>query len=245
MPILNPTYQSDGVTLYRGDCKDILSYLPKIDYYVVTDPPYGINVQTAYHTKGRGELVKSNDYKTIEGDNKPYDPTLVLIYNNLVLFGANYYSDKLSTNGSWHVWDKLNGIKSSREEGFNDNSDCEFIWSSKPGASRVFRHRWNGAMKDSERGDRRVHPTQKPVELLVRLIRYFTNKDDVILDPYLGSGTTAIACMRTNRKCVGIEIEEDYIQISIKRLKDEAGGNFVSSLERKRRRSGKRKVTSA
>jgi len=207
------------VQLYHGDCLDILPTLAdgSVDA-VVTDPPYGIGIRTSYAKCQRGSLVQCNDFKPIVGDDKPFDPTPFIGDATTVLFGANYYADKLPPEGRWYVWDKLDGLTSKRSIGFNDNSDCEFIWISKPGASRILRHRWMGAMKASEHNIRRVHPTQKPVALMTQIIKHITNPGDTILDPFMGSGTTGVACVQTGRNFIGIEIDAGYYAIAEKRI---------------------------
>ena len=116
-------------------------------------------------------------------------------------------------------WDKLDGLKSKREFGFNDNSDCELIWTNRNAATRIIRHRWMGAMKASEHNKKRVHPTQKPVELILSIIKMLKIKG-TILDPFMGSGTTGVACVQTGCNFIGIEIDPDYYAIAEKRIKE-------------------------
>jgi site-specific DNA-methyltransferase (adenine-specific)/modification methylase len=204
-------------TLYHGDCLEIIPTLGLANVVLISDPPYGIGVKTNYKSRKRGALAECNDFEPIIGDDKPFDPTPLLVFPVVVLFGANYYHDKLS-GGSWHVWDKLDGLKSKRELGFNDNSDCEFIWSSEPGASRIYHHRWMGAMKGSENGQRRIHPTQKPVALMVQIINRHTVPGQIVIDPYMGSGSTGVACAETGRKFIGIEKNLDYFRMAKNRI---------------------------
>ena len=205
--------------LIHGDCLEILPTLAagSVDA-VVTDPPYGIGVKTNYAERGRGALARCNDYKPIIGDDKPFDPTPFLEFDTVILFGANYYADKLPISGGWIIWDKVDGLPSKRPVGFNDNSDCEMIWTNIGNAARIVKHRWMGAMKASENGDRRIHPTQKPIKLMTRIIEYWTNPGDTILDPFMGSGTTGVACAQTGRSFIGIEIDENYFKIAEKRI---------------------------
>lgn len=207
-------------TLYHGDCLEVMErsgFWPAERVVLVTDPPYGIGVSTNYKSRGRGALAKCNDFTPIIGDDRPFDPTPFLVFPVAVMFGANHYCGGL-VGGSWHVWDKTDGLQSQREVGFNDNSDCEFIWVNKPGASRIFRHRWMGAMKASEQGQRRVHPTQKPVALMLRLIDAYTLPGDTVLDPFMGSGTTGVACAELDRNFIGIEKDATYYEIARSRI---------------------------
>ena len=202
-----------------GDCLEVMRTLPagSVDA-VITDPPYGIGLQTNYASRKRTALAACNDFLPIAGDDKPFDPRPFLPFPVVVLFGANYYADRLPPSGGWVVWDKLNGLSSKRAWGFNDNSDCELIWTNQGNAARLIPHRWMGAMKESEGNERRVHPTQKPIALMAELIKQYTQPGDLILDPFCGSGTTGVACVQTGRRFIGIEIDEGYATIARARI---------------------------
>ena len=207
-------------SLYLGDCLEYMKSMPdKSVDAVITDPPYGIGIKANYAERGRGALAECNNFKQIIGDNIPFNPSPFLSYPTVVMFGSDHYYEKLS-GGSWHVWDKLDGLVSDREVGFNDNSDCEFIWCNQLGATRLFRHRWMGAMKKSEQQERRIHPTQKPVSLMMQIIKYFTNPTDTIFDPFMGSGTTGVAAIQLGRNFIGCEIVPTYYAIAEKRIKE-------------------------
>jgi DNA modification methylase len=207
--------------LHLGDCLDIMRSLPDgcVDA-VITDPPYGIALATNYKQRKRGALAPCNNFAPIVGDREPFDPTPFLSFPVVVLFGANYFAKRLPDSGAWLVWDKLDGLTSKRDVGFNDNSDCELLWTNQGRAARLFRHRWMGAMKGSEQTERRVHPTQKPIALMVQLVKHYTNPGDTILDPFMGSGTTGVACVQTGRNFIGIEIDPTYYAIAEKRIAD-------------------------
>jgi site-specific DNA-methyltransferase (adenine-specific)/modification methylase len=211
--------ETEQYSLYLGDCLEVMREFDdnSVDA-VITDPPYGIDVATNYAERKRTALAQCNNFKPIVGDDKPFDPKPFLKFPVVALFGANYYSEKLPPSGGWIVWDKLDGLVSQREIGFNDNSDCEFIWTNKGNAARIIRHRWMGAMKGSEQTVARVHPTQKPVVLMKKLIKYLTDPGDVVFDPYLGSGTTGVACAQLGRRFIGVEIDPDYFEIARKRI---------------------------
>lgn len=212
-------YYSDAlITLYHGDC---LSYLPALAFdAIITDPPYGMNLKTDYKARKRGALAECNNFPLIVGDDKPFDPEPFLKFKTVILFGANWYADKLPISGAWLVWDKLNGLTSKRDVGFNDNSDCELAWTNKGKAVRLLRHRWMGMLKDSEQTERRVHPTQKPVALMEQIIKAYTKEGDTVCDPYMGGGSTGIACVRTGRRFIGVEISEEYCAIAKQRIQD-------------------------
>ncbi len=206
---MKPYYERAGITIYHGDCREILPELPKVDL-VLTDPPYGIGY---VHGDGGGCLARSTVFNRVPvaGDDAPFDPSPWLEFNDVVLWGANHFASRLPDSGRWLVWDKRDGICS------NDESDCEMAWVKGGGTARLIRHLWNGMLKDSERGVRRVHPTQKPVSVMTWCLSFFPNAQ-TILDPFMGSGTTLVAAKMLNRKAIGIEIEEKYCEIAALRL---------------------------
>lgn len=212
---MTPYYDHAGITIYHGDCGDILPHLPPVDL-VLTDPPYGI----AYNPGGRGRgwtrgVKTFSEKDLIHDDNKPFNPEhLLALEVDLILWGANHFADKLPAKPSWLVWDK-------RQEGLsNDFADCEMAWCSMGFPARMFRHLWYGAFRKSERGERRLHPTQKPLALMKWCLSFVEN-GETVLDPYAGSGTTLVAAKELGRKAIGIEIEEKYCEIAAKRLSQE------------------------
>ena len=210
---MKPYYQDESVTIYHGDCREIVLPLNPSDL-VLTDPPYGVKLNTKYAKASRGPLSGAHDYPPVYGDNEPFNPqNYPLAYDNVVLWGANYYADKLPPSGQWLVWDKRDGV------GYNDQADCELAWTkgTKGTVPRIYRHLWNGMLKDSERTDRRVHPTQKPVALMKWCLGFFPDAK-IVLDPFMGSGTTLRAAKDMGIKSLGIEIEERYCEIAAKRM---------------------------
>lgn len=143
---MKPFYQRDGITIYCGDCREILPSL-EVDL-LLGDPPYGAG-KMLYGDKSdtRSGIAKSFDYPMIYDDDKPFDPSHLLHFPKVILWGANYYADKLPLSQSWLVWDKVDGLPSKREIGFNDNSDVEIAWSNLGCPARLYNHRWMGAMK--------------------------------------------------------------------------------------------------
>jgi site-specific DNA-methyltransferase (adenine-specific)/modification methylase len=207
--VSTPTIIGDAV-LYQGDCLEILPTLDPVDA-VLTDPPYGIGY--THHGGGRGWMHGGKNFigEKIVGDDKPFDPAPILaICSNVVLFGANHYSDKLPARDSWFVWDKEHGRG-------NCFSDCEFAWWSHGGPARIIRHRWNGLLRDSQKGEHH-HPTEKPVYVMQQILVRATESGELVLDPFMGSGTTGVACARLGRRFIGIEIEPKYFAIACERI---------------------------
>ena len=209
-------------TLYLGDCLEILQTLGKVDA-VVTDPPYGINYKRdsrktygfhALRPNSSSKYIGGKAEAPIIGDDKPFDPTPFLIAEAHIFWGANNYADKLPAKYGWLVWDKQ--ITETWRA-----SACELAWTDFLGSVRCFRHRWQGMMRDGKEcpyvGGKLVHPTQKP-EALMDWCLSFLPKAETILDPFMGSGTTGVACANLGRKFIGIEIEEKYFDIACERI---------------------------
>lgn len=213
---MKPYYQDDNVTLYHGDCLEILPHI--VADVLVTDPPYGIGLDTENRSRGRSKLTKSNDYPPVHGDDKPFDPTPFLCFDRMVIFGANNFAEKLPPSQAWIVWDRLDGIWGKREQGFNDGADAELAWTNLPGTVRTYRHRWLGMMR---KGEPFLHPTQKPIGLMMWAIEKASDPGDIIFDPFAGSGSTLRAAKDLGRKAIGIEIDESYCEIIVKRLAQE------------------------
>jgi site-specific DNA-methyltransferase (adenine-specific) len=214
---MRPYYYDEqaGIFIYLGDCRELMQgwTIPPCEL-LLTDPPYGIGLETRYESKGKRSILAQNrDYPLVVGDDQPFDPSHLLGYSKAVLWGANYYANKLPASRQWFVWDKRDGVLE------NDGSDCELAWTkgTKGIATRTFRHLWNGMLKDSERGERRWHPTQKPIALMSWCLSFFPKAKRVI-DPYMGSGTTLVAAKLAGMSAVGIEVSEEYCERAVKRL---------------------------
>ena len=207
---MTPYYSDDSVTIYHGDCRELLP-LVEADV-VVADPPYGIDFRHG------GIRSSSRLVERVRGDQVAFDPAHLLALPRLVLFGANHYADCLPPSSGWLVWDKVtrNDVKSVL-------SDAELAWTNCIERVRVFRHMWNGAFRDSERGVH-LHPTQKPVALLEWVIGLVSTPGETICDPYMGSGPTLRAAKDLGRKAIGIEIDERYCEIAARRCSQEVLG---------------------
>jgi 16S rRNA G966 N2-methylase RsmD len=213
---------------------------------ILTDAPYGINIVnvngevSAPAAVGfddtRGEvgvegMVKARKYKPVLNDDKPFNPELILQLNApSILFGANNFSSKLPDNPKWLVWCKkpLNaaGETINTDNGF---SDVELAWTNLKGKScNIYHYLWSGLLREGSRDLElmaRVHPTQKPVGLLINILNDYSKENDNILDLYGGSGSTLIACEETNRNCYMMELDPYYCQVIINRWEDFTGQN--------------------
>ena len=204
-----------NATLYRGDCIEVLPLIGKVDA-VITDPPYGIDFA---HGGNDNSGIGKGKYKTefagqkIIGDDKPFDPaTLLQLGLPSIMWGGNHFANRLPDSSAWLIWDKRAASGHT-----NDFADCEIAWTNLGTVARVFRHHWDGMMKASERGEKRFHPTQKPIALMAWCIQKIADAE-VILDPFMGSGTTGVAAIQLGRKFIGIERDERYFEIACKRI---------------------------
>ena len=175
---------------------------------ILTDPPYGISYKSP---SGNGSTQRG-DYKIIEGDNEIFNPDILLKYsNNIITWGANHYANKLENSAGWLVWDKRDGVA------INLNSDCEMAWSNMIKSARLFHHTWNGMIKASEKGDKRIHPTQKPIKLFEWCLD-IVKAGQVVIDIFAGSGIIIPACQNTNRVAIAIEKDFTYAAAILNRL---------------------------
>ena len=210
-------------TLYLGDCSEIIPTLGKVDA-VVSDPPYGIkeaagkNASRSKPMRGAevrmpGKTIVARDYGDNRWDDKPISPELLAKVLKagkwVILFGGNYYA--LPPTNCWLVWDKLNGD--------SDFADCELAWTNLKKAVRRIRFMWNGMFRANgeSRGD---HPTQKPIEVMRWCLGHLPDEAQVILDPFMGSGTTGVACAKGGRHFIGIEINEGYFDAACRRIQE-------------------------
>jgi len=202
-------------TLYLGDCREILPTLGKVDA-LVTDPPYGIGeaagkAKTRRVDKSRWQNGKPRDYGTASWDDQPIDNDLLRLvmlsarWN--VIFGGNYYP--LPPTRCWLVWDKLNGD--------NDFADCEMAWTNLPKAVRRLQYLWSGMLKapGETRGD---HPTQKPLGVMSWCLQQLPDGTKSVIDPFMGSGTTGVACAKAGMRFIGIEREPQYFEAACRRI---------------------------
>lgn len=204
---MKPYYQDSAVTIYHGDCREIL---PVNSDLILTDPPYGINYD-ASHSK----YLNGIDRGDASWDKAPFDPSCLLSLGDAIIWGGNCFASRLPDSPKWLAW-----VKTARDDADIRQADMELAWTNCIGRSRVFHHLWIGAYKASESGERSQHPTQKPLELM-RWCLGLKPLAKLILDPFMGSGTTLRAAKDLGRKAIGIEIEEKYCEIAAKRMAQE------------------------
>ncbi len=199
-------------TLYCGDCLEIMPTLEKVDA-VVTDPPYGVKRDKGFG--GFGGFGKPIERRRYEADfwdqSRPPRALFDLMLERSCfsfIFGGNYFADMLPPGTHWVVWDKLNTMPTF--------GDCELAWTNSDRKSvKKITVEYNGLIGKEQ--DRR-HPTQKPVLLLERVLETYSKHSQTIMDPFMGSGTTGVACANLGRKFIGIELEERYFQIACERI---------------------------
>jgi DNA modification methylase len=217
--------------LLCGDSREILNSLPpkSIDL-LLTDPPYGcigVNKVFRYTVPGRlNGRAPRNTYDTtwdVRLD-KEFLDLLFKVTKNQIIFGYNYYAGMLPLTNSLIVWDK------KERYWVNNLSDGEIIWTSFKKPLRIFRFVWQGAIRRG-RKTIRVHPTQKPVELFKWILSEYLKKEfdsiNTVLDPFIGSGSTAVACEELNKHWIGIEKNEEYCKLAVKGIL--TGGRFYES----------------
>ncbi len=203
--LMKPYYERNGITIYHGDCREILPALEPVDL-VLTDPPYGIAaVWKGGFGHGWGNARELAAERNAWDGAPPSRETIDLVLamgRDAVVWGGNYF--ELPPTRGWLVWNKP-------ERNFS-LSEAELAWTSRDAVIRV---------KDCPRSDiGRRHPTQNPVGLMRWCLEFFPNAQ-TILDPFMGSGTTLRAAKDLGRKAIGIEIEERYCEIAARRLEQE------------------------
>lgn len=207
---MKPYYQDSAVTIYHGDCREIVPQLGKFDL-LLTDPPYGIGYD-ASHSKYKNGINRGS----AEWDKKPFDPQFLINLNYLsIIWGGNCFASRLPDSPKWLAW-----IKTSRDDANIRQADMELAWTNCISRSRVFHHLWIGAYRDSESGLKNFHPTQKPVELMRWCLSLIPDAQ-TILDPFAGSGTTGRAAKDLGRKATLIELDERYCEIAARRMEQE------------------------
>ena len=191
------------ITMIQGDCMDFMRTLPnKAFSLAIIDPPYGVGMDGNNNWSGSKHEVKQWDS---EAPKIEYFNELKRVSINQIIWGANHFISRNPIDSScWIIWDKIN-------DGFSF-ADAEIAWTSFKTAIRIFRyHR-------GSQTDKRIHPTQKPIQLYKWLLKNYAKEGDTILDTHLGSGSSAIAAHDGHFKFTGIELDADYYEAAKKRI---------------------------
>lgn len=186
---------------------------------ILTDPPYGIDLDTDYSVGG------GRHYRKVKNDDRPFEPEPLrrkfVQVKEQFWFGANYYHSALTSSdldGSWLVWDKRS-ITTDEVVG----SAFELIWSAQKHKQDILRYLWTNYTSSVNDGHRREHPTEKPIAMLVEIITRWINSDGAVFDPFAGSGTTLVAAAKTGHIGLGIEIDPGYVDVIVQRLERVTG----------------------
>ena len=199
--------------IYNMDCLDGMRLMKeqgiKADW-CITDPPYGIGIDGQKLSINKNPKHNRKAFEHKGWDNSIPDKSIfdLILTNsiNQIIFGANYFNQYLPQGKTgWVIWDK-------GQRGLT-MSDCELIYTSTDKPTRIYTYNRVELLKDGT-----IHPTQKPLALIEKLINEFTKYGDLILDPFMGSGTTAVACHKLKRHYIGFELDKEYFDLANERL---------------------------
>lgn len=205
--------------VYNINCMEYMKTLPdKYFDLVIADPPYGIK-EDGLKNHSRSKLAKAQEYTPKDWDKqampKEFFNELIRVSKNQIIWGANHFISQIPYDSPcWIVWDKDNGN--------NDFADCELAWTSFKTAVRRFKYRWAGMLQENMKNkERRIHPTQKPVDLYGWLLLNYAPQGGVIFDPMMGSQSSRIAAHRLGFDYVGCELDKEYFDKGCERFKQE------------------------
>jgi site-specific DNA-methyltransferase (adenine-specific) len=220
---MKPYYDQDGITIFHGDCREILQTLDPVDL-VLTDPPYGVRYETARRSrtdKLRKPIANDEDLQAF-ADAWPWCQALLKPDRHWYVFASPRMIHEVLrvTGNAKHTiaWDKGDrGTVGDLECGFGEAWEA-ILYGMKgrrplngKRPRTVIRFDWSGTMDP-------VHPTVKPVPLLSKLVCWSTDEGETVLDPFMGSGTTLAAARKEGRRAIGIELEEEYCEKAVNRL---------------------------
>ena len=206
----------------NADALNVLPMLKGAGGCIAADPPFGISHRCNFRERGRGGIAACNDYPDVIGDDKPFDPSPILDLDiPTVLWGGNYFADRLPISSGWLVWDK------ERPDDL-DQATCELAWTNCVKGVRRFRHLWHWCMRASER-EENYHPTQKPSALYNWLLKLPWIPEGLVIDPYCGSGPCGVAAMMLGRPYIGVELSPAYCAIARRRIADAANHLFAEA----------------
>jgi site-specific DNA-methyltransferase (adenine-specific) len=217
-------------TLYKGDSYELLAHgvFGEIGG-ICSDPPYGIGYQ---HSGNSNSVLKATTKTAkIYGDDKPFDPSIWIDSapigrdekKRILLFGVDHYKHRLPEYGTLLAWDKHLGVA-----GDDSFCDCEWAWVARDVKREVFRHLWKGLIRSCDKYEgrpgiraKRIHVSQKPVELMRWCLDKLRPLSGLpVLDPFMGSGTTGVACLTLGLKFIGCEFEQEHFDNACQRIRD-------------------------
>jgi DNA modification methylase len=221
LPRPRPYYEDAHVSLYCGDCLQLLPLLPLCDA-LLTDPPYGIGLakqgtvgtHRTPRSRRRGfNIRRCTQFRPVDWDDDP--PPLWLMQMAMsrarwsIVWGGGHIGS-MPRATCWLIWDKRNDGMSFGQ--------AEIAWTNLRRSMRMFRWRWNGCLQeDMKRKEKRLHPAQKPVPLLEWCLSFLPGANSV-LDPFAGAGSTLVAARRRGMRAIGIERSPHYCEIAARRL---------------------------
>lgn len=211
------TEKIGDATLYLGDCREILPSVGMVDA-VITDPPYGMNLDTDY--SGMDSLRRGRkpgkEYAPVAGDSERFDPAhLLSIAKTIVIWGAQFFAQSLPERGGWLVFNKRGEFGEPSKIAFGD---CELAWTNLDRQSvRMYSQVWHGRARWFHEGSH--HPTQKSIGLMRWCIEQ-AGRPNLVLDPYMGSGTTGCAAATMGVKFIGVELVPQYFDIACRRIEE-------------------------
>ena len=207
-----------GVELYLGDCLEITPTLQGVDA-IISDPPYGMDWDTDSTRFSGGSVTRGigrEDWAEIHHDDTPFDPAPWLTWEKVVLFGANHFGARLPV-GTTLVW-----LKKADHLFGSFLSDAELAWMKGGYGVYAFRKQFPPPSRMAENNGKVAHPTQKPIALMAWCMdKAKVPEGATVLDPYMGSGSTIIAAIRTGRKAIGIEKDPAHFKTACERIKRE------------------------
>lgn len=184
---------------------------------VFTDPPYGMNLDTNYADIYKNSIANVKNQDKVIGDDKEFNfldfYALFEYVKEQFWWGADYYQNQLPLNGSIFVWDKVCESMDGRI-----GNEFEICWSKQRHKKEIIHIKWAGFLGLKKEDGKRNHPTQKPIRLCESFISRFSKHLDLIVDPFLGSGSTMVATHQLDRRCYGMELDPKYCQVILDRM---------------------------
>jgi len=185
---------------------------------VFTDPPYGMNLDTNYADIYKNSIANVKNQDKIIGDDKEFNfldfYALFEYVKEQFWWGADYYQNQLPSNGGIFVWDKVCESMEGRI-----GNEFELCWSKQRHKKEIIHIKWAGFLGLQKEDGKRHHPTQKPIRLCESFISRFSKESNLLVDPFIGSGSTMVASHQLKRKCYGMELDPKYCQVIIDRMK--------------------------